>query len=267
MAQGGRKAFELGAREGVFLFLSALFIATLALLNVLGLTRFLDLSFTVPLLGWRIPVPVAVGVLPYPVTFLCTDLISELYGRRYANALVWVGLGVNAWVAFLLWLGGALPAYGAAGEGALFMDVRALAFSAMLASMLAYFVAQLVDVEVFHLLKRLTGERQLWLRNNVSTLSSQWVDTTVVVLATHFFSGAIPLDAQQAVWPQLLTFIAAGYLFKLMAALADTVPFYFCVKWLRPIVNPADKGMRPSARRVRATSTRPCADVCQANLG
>ena len=62
-------------RERVFLVLAGLFLGSLAMLNILGITRFIDLSFTV--LGISIPMVVAVGVLPYPITFLCTDFISE----------------------------------------------------------------------------------------------------------------------------------------------------------------------------------------------
>ena len=70
-------------REKVFLVLSGIFLGTLAMLNILGISRFVDLSFTV--FGRGIPLAVAVGVLPYPITFLCTDLISELYGKRRAS--------------------------------------------------------------------------------------------------------------------------------------------------------------------------------------
>ena len=73
-------------RQRVFLILSGVFLGTLALLNVLGISRFLDLSFNV--FGLEIPMFVAVGVLPYPITFLCTDLISELYGEKKAQDMV-----------------------------------------------------------------------------------------------------------------------------------------------------------------------------------
>ena len=83
-------------RERVFLILAGLFLGSMTMLNILGVTRFLDLSFTV--FGLRVPMPLAVGVLPYPLTFLCTDFISEIYGRKRANFLVWVGFLVNLWL-------------------------------------------------------------------------------------------------------------------------------------------------------------------------
>ena len=80
-------------RQRVFLVLAGLFLGTLAMLNILGISRFVDLSFSV--FGLEIPMVVAVGVLPYPITFICTDLISELYGRKRATEVVWVGLLLN----------------------------------------------------------------------------------------------------------------------------------------------------------------------------
>ena len=213
-------------RETTFLVLSGLFLGTLAMLNILGISRFLDLSFTV--FGTRVPVPLAVGVLPYPLTFLCTDLISELYGRRRANSVVWMGLVLNFWVVFILWLGGILPGT----EAGAFFEIRTLTFGAVAASMFAYMTAQFVDVQLFHWLKHRTQGRHLWLRNNGSTLISQLVDTVAVILVTHFYANALPIDPGRRLSTQLFEFILAGYVFKLLAALLDTAPFYVCVRGL-----------------------------------
>ena len=98
-------------RERVFLVLSGLFLGTLAMLNILGISRFIKLGeIHTEALG-PLVFAVAVGVLPYPLTFLCTDFISEFYGRRRANAVVTVGLLLNLWVVFIMWLGGALPGF------------------------------------------------------------------------------------------------------------------------------------------------------------
>src|SRR5690606_16199406 len=149
-------------REGVFLLLAGLFLGTLAMLNILGVTRFIKLfevDFDAATPG-ATAFAVAVGVLPYPVTFLCTDFISELYGRRRATLLVWIGFVLNLWVVLVLWVGGALPGFeavdpetgaiarDAAGRLPIFFEVRTLAFGAVVASMFAYLVAQLVDVQL-----------------------------------------------------------------------------------------------------------------------
>ncbi len=231
-------------RQRVYLILSGVFLGTLALLNVLGISRFLDLSFE--LFGINIPMVVAIGVLPYPITFLCTDLISELFGEKKARDMVWVGLLLNGWVVFLLWLGGVLPGFepmdpatglpqtDAAGRLPVFFEVRQLAFGAVAASMIAYLAAQFCDVRLFHFWKRLTGGRHLWLRNNASTMTSQMVDTSAVILITHFYAHALPIDEAAPLAPQLLTFILSGYVFKLLVAAVDTGPVYLLVRWLRP---------------------------------
>ncbi|MGH0030605.1 MAG: queuosine precursor transporter [Myxococcota bacterium] len=227
-------------RERVFLVLAGLFLASMTMLNILGVSRFLDLSFQVG--GLRIPLLLAVGVLPYPVTFLCTDFISEIYGRKRANTVVFVGLAMNLWVVAFLWVGGVLPpsveidptsglpptdAYDFA-----FFRIRYLTMGAVVASMIAYMAAQLCDVYLFHFWKRLTAGRHLWLRNNGSTLVSQLVDTVAVITITHFYAKGLPVDPAAPIWPQLLVFIGSGYVFKLVVALLDTVPFYLGVAWL-----------------------------------
>jgi uncharacterized integral membrane protein (TIGR00697 family) len=200
---------------------------------------------------------VAVGVLPYPMTFLCTDFISELYGRRRANTVVWIGLVLNLWVVFILWLGGVLPGFegraadgsvalDAAGRTPVFYEVRTLAFGAVTASMVAYLVAQFVDVYVFHFWKRLTRGRHLWLRNNGSTLISQLVDTTAVILITHFYAHALPINKEMAIWPQLWTFIVTGYAFKMVAALLDTVPFIVGTRYLVRYLRLPPAGVSPN---------------------
>jgi len=228
-------------RERVFLVLAGMFLGTLAILNIVGISRFLRLGT----LGtgenaWVFAV--AVGVLPYPITFLCTDFISEIYGRRRANFVVWIGLALNVWVVFVLWLGGVLPGFSEidavtgmpprSADDWVFFRIRQLTFGAVTASMVAYLAAQFCDVYLFHFWKRLTGGRHLWLRNNGSTLVSQMVDTTAVILITHFYAHALPIRADAPLWPQLGTYIASGYAFKMVAALLDTIPFYVGVHHL-----------------------------------
>lgn len=227
-------------RERVFLVLAGVFLGSMTMLNILGVSRFIDLSFTV--FGLQIPMALAVGVLPYPVTFLCTDFIGELYGRRRATFVVWVGLLLNVWVVAFLWLGGALPppvaidpATGLPPTDAYdfaFFRIRMLTMGAVVASMIAYLAAQMCDVFLFHFWKRLTRGRHLWLRNNGSTLVSQFVDTFAVITITHFYAKGLPIDASQALWPQLWLFIGSSYVFKLVVALLDTIPFYAGVRYL-----------------------------------
>lgn len=229
-------------RERVFLIFASLFVGSLAMLNILGISRFVDLSFSIG--GLYIPFAVAVGVLPYPLTFLCTDFISEFYGRRRANFVVMMGLLINFWIVFILWIGGELPGFepvdpstgelipDEAGRLPVFYEVRTLTFGAVGASMVAYLSAQFCDVFLFHFWKKITAGRHLWLRNNASTLVSQLVDTVAVILITHYYARALPLDPERELLPQLIFFILSGYGFKMCAAILDTIPFYLGVRWL-----------------------------------
>lgn len=229
-------------RERVFIVLAGFFLCAMTLLNVVGITRFVDLG----------PMTVAVGVLPYPLTFLCTDLISELYGRQRANFLVTVGLVLNLFILLVLTIGDALPAADVAeqppwqvlqlngelslpngdvisGSVELFHLVYACTAGAVTASMFAYIAAQYLDVQLFHFWKRLTKGRHLWLRNNFSTLISQAVDSIMVIGITF---GAVFLAGEMAL-ATMLVLMASNYLFKMLAALVDTLPFYWLTARLR----------------------------------
>jgi queuosine precursor transporter len=229
----------INRREIVFIVLAGLFLGTLAMLNILGISRYIH--FTINIFNFEIPVMLFVGILPYPITFLCTDFISELYGKHRANVVVWTGLLLNIWVLFILWLGGVLPPVPdmlpETGLPALddtsrsFYHIRKLTFGATTASMLAYLTAQFVDVHVFHFVKKLTHGKHLWLRNNVSTLTSQLVDSISVVLITYYYAHAIDIHAGRTVFQTLMIFILSSYIFKLLAALLDTIPFYIGVKF------------------------------------
>jgi len=229
-------------RERVFLVLAAVFLCAMTLLNVVGITRFIQLG----------PLALAVGVLPYPLTFLCTDLISELYGRARANFLVTVGLGLNVFILGVLTLGNLAPSVTpeamppwqvlslaapvplpngevVSNQVGLYQLIYATTSGAVFASMLAYIAAQYCDVQLFHFWKRLTNGKHLWLRNNFSTLLSQLVDSVMVVTVTFgavYWRGEMTFDA-------LLILVASNYAFKALSALVDTVPLYLLVGWLR----------------------------------
>ena len=228
-------------RQRVFLILASIFIGAMAMLNIIGITRFVHIG----------PLALAVGVLPYPLTFLCTDLIGELYGRRRANFVVWVGLGINLFVILTLWVGQLLPAVplgsqppwqtlslsgpvnlpsgrSVHGQVELYHLIYACTAGAVLASMAAYMAAQFCDVYLFHFWKRLTRGRHFWLRNNGSTLVSQLVDSVMVISITF---GAAYWKGQQTLGT-MLVLLGSNYVFKFAAALLDTAPAYVAVHYL-----------------------------------
>ena len=114
-------------------------------------------------------------------------------------------------------------------EVGLFQLIYATTSGAVFASMLAYIAAQYCDVQLYHFWKRVTKGKHLWLRNNFSTLLSQLVDSVMVVTVTFgaaFLAGDIAIAA-------LATLVGSNYAFKALCALADTLPLYLSVHWLR----------------------------------
>ena len=242
---------SLSRSDKVFLILTSFFLGSLTMLNILGTSRFIDFSFT--FFSLEIPFVLAIGVLPYPITFLCTDLISELFGKKRANFVVWLGLLLNLWVIFIVWLGGALDAPISLSNGELslnvtdgevivphgyeFYHIRKLTLGATAASMIAYLAAQFIDVQIFHFLKKKTNGKMLWLRNNVSTLVSQLVDTSAVILITYYYANGLPLNEDGTLTHPLIYFILSGYVFKVVVALLDTLPFYIATRQLKKYIS------------------------------
>jgi len=155
--------------------------------------------------------------------------------------VVWVGLALNLWVLFILWLGGVLPPHTELGPDGLphishpdrtYFQIREWTKMATRASMIAYLTAQLVDVQIFHLIKKITRGKALWLRNNGSTLTSQMVDSVAVILITYFFTNAITITPGETITHGLIILVLSNYAFKMTAALLDTIPFYFGTRWL-----------------------------------
>lgn len=206
----------------LYLILAALFIASLVTCNLI----FAKFFFWQPLEDIPFIFELSVGIIPYPVTFLITDLISELFGRKRANQVVLAGLVASVFTYLIVIVANYAPAtdYSPVSDEQ-FTDVFGRTGIAVLASMLAYLGAQFIDIRIFHFWKNLTKGKHLWLRNNFSTVFSQFVDTFIVLLLLCL-GKAIPWDK---FWMLLLN----GFLFKVMVALLDTPIFYFTSWWAR----------------------------------
>ena len=208
--------------------MAGLFLGSLVVCNLIA-NKFItvDLGFKVFILS--------AGALPYPITFLVTDLLSEIWGERRARQVVWTGFAVSAFVLGVLWLGSLFPAIPESIlNDATYHLVFDNAWRVIGASMIAYLVAQLVDVKLFHFWKRLTRGRHLWLRNNASTLCSQCLDSFLIVLV--LFGGQ-----QSPAW--MFQTALDLWLFKSLVAFCDT-PFFYGGTWLirRYLKSPKDLG-------------------------
>ena len=205
-------------KEQFYIFLSAIFIASLVTCNLIA-NKFVTVD-----LGFKIFI-VSAGILPYPLTFLVTDLISELYGQKKANLVVFSGFVASMFVLLFLWLGGQFNAIPSSiVNDDIYNSVFQNAWRIIAASMIAYLFAQFIDVRIFHFWKRLTNGKHLWLRNNGSTIASQLVDTTLVIMI--LFVGVWESD-------QIISAIIDGWLFKMLMAAIDTPIIYGIIHLLK----------------------------------
>ena len=212
-------------KEKLFLLLSGIFLTSLVLANIIGTTKF------VIVFGLTVPA----GVLAYPLTFLATDLICELYGKKRAQALVWVGFAMNFFMLGLMMLGHYLKdASGISGATSTFESVYEFMIGNVIASMIAYLIAQSVDVKLFHFWKNLTKGKHLWLRNNLSTVVSQLADTTAIMTILYMANN---LGTSIQSIGDLVGLIFASYIFKVFVALFDTPLFYIGVWALKDKVS------------------------------
>ncbi|MFC1950760.1 queuosine precursor transporter [Chloroflexota bacterium] len=170
--------------------------------------------------GWVVPA----GVIAYPLTFLFTDVIAELYGRKVTSRIVWIGFGANILMVILVFSGKVLPpALFWEGQSA-YEFVLGMVPRITLASMVAFLISQHHDVFAFHFWRQKTKGRFLWLRNNVSTMVSQALDTGAFI--TIAFWGTVPTEI-------LTNMLISQYIIKLVIAAGDTPFCYLLVGLLK----------------------------------
>ncbi len=228
-------------RDILFLSLVGVFITSLVIGNIVGTTKFITLfSFDMPEWlqaltpslvrdGSIYVMSIPVGLIAYPFTFLATDLISELFGRKKAQLVVWIGFFLNMYMIFIMSVGHWFPdTYGVSGGLNLFEGVYEFVIANTVSSMIAYLIAQSVDVRLFHFWKRVTKGKYLWLRNNGSTMFSQLIDSTTI-LSILYFSGNLGENVTGL--GALGILIINSYIFKFFFALFDT-PLAYLGIWI-----------------------------------
>jgi len=193
--------------------LATLFVTCLLVANIIAVKL-------VSIGGWVIPA----GIIAYPFTFLFTDVISELYGRRIASRVIWLGFGANILMVILVFGGRLLPPAPFWGNQSAYESLLGMVPRIVLASMGAYLISQHHDVFAFHFWRRKTKARFLWLRNNASTMVSQALDTGVFI--TVAFWGTVPTGI-------LANMLLSQYIIKLIIAAGDTPFCYLLVSLLR----------------------------------
>ena len=205
----------------IYLLLAGLFITSLVLSNLIFQKFFYWYPLDIKVFGNSL-FELSVGILPYPITFLITDLISEIYGKKRANQVVITGIFASFFSMGILVIANEVPAIeNSPIDDKTFNQVFALSPIAALASMISYLLAQFVDIRIYHFWKNLTQGKMLWLRNNFSTFSSQLIDTTLVVGLLSIF-GVLE-------WKLFWGLVISGFLFKIIVAALDTPLLYLFV--------------------------------------
>ena len=206
-----------GSADSLYLILDGIFIASLVSCNLI-FQKFFQIDIWLPFIG-KYTFAQSVGLLPYPVTFLVTDIISEVYGEKKANKVVTAGLFASLFMLAIVVISDMSPAAPwSPVDNQTFSQVFGLSGAAVFASMMAYLIAQYIDVRVFHFWKKLTKGKHLWLRNNASTIFSQFVDTFAVLFLLCF------LDV--IAWDKFSILLINGFLFKVFFAAFDTPIVY-----------------------------------------
>ena len=193
----------------IYLYLAALFITSLVVSNLIFQKFFYWYPFDMTIGGIKL-FELSVGILPYPITFLVTDLISEIYGQKKANQVVIAGIFASFFSLSIILISNYVPALESSPiNDETFSNVFSLSGLAVLASMLAYLFAQFIDIKIYHFWKNLTKGKMLWLRNNFSTFSSQIIDTITVISLLCLFKVLS--------WDSFLGLVVSGIVFKIIS--------------------------------------------------
>lgn len=200
--------------------LAAIFLTGLITANLLGnkITTLLGIS-------------VSVAIFTYPLTFLMTDIIAEVHGKKKANSLILAGFISLLILLGVTYLSIVLPANSRYPHNESYVTVFSSSVRIILASLIAFILSQIHDIWSFHFWKEKTKGKWLWLRNNASTVVSQFIDT-VIFMFIAFYQVAPRFDFA-FMWHMIIPY----YLFKVAFALIDTPLVYLGVNWLKKSSN------------------------------
>lgn len=211
--------------EKAFTYLSGIFLGSILLTNMIAGKFFVLFNQEL-----------SCGIIAYPITFLITDLISELYGKARANLLVKAGFLLSIFATGIIYLAGIVPIWqGSPVDESSFQTVFGLLPGIVFGSMLAYLSAQFIDVKIYHWIKEKSNGKHLWLRNNVSTIFSQLLDTTTVVIIALIVWPSLDQNefTEPISWSSAYSIIIGQYLFKAAIAALDTPLIYVCVAFFK----------------------------------
>jgi uncharacterized integral membrane protein (TIGR00697 family) len=244
-----RAAMKLDVRLTLFLYLVAIFLTCLLVGDLIGgkLTE-----VTVP--GTDHTLVFSVGQLSFPLTFVLTDILNEFYGRKVTRKVTYLAFWMVGLAVVVIFVAGRMPwwavATGAGWDGVnpeSFDRVFSNAIRIQISSMGAFLTSQLVDISVFFLLKRLTGNRYLWLRATGSTAVSQIIDTALITALAF---------GEKMYFDQYVKAVVSSYEVKLFAAFAVTPIIYGLHKLLESRFGLEPAPVEQASADVGGTSSR-----------
>lgn len=200
--------------------LTIIFIVSLVISNVIT-GKVIDTGITL----FGNPVTIAGAVICYPVCYLITDIVGEMWGKREASKIVKYGF-IGQVLATLIIAATTYTPYLDMDMQAAYVKLLGQNWVFVVGSLSAYLASQYLDVHIFHTLKEKTNGKSKWIRNNASTMLSQFVDTAIFIVIAFGFGFGWIFDNQVA----LLNMVIGQYLIKVIIAVLDTVPFYILTK-------------------------------------
>jgi uncharacterized integral membrane protein (TIGR00697 family) len=230
-----------GRRQWLFVFLAGLFV-TNAITAELISNKLIEIPISFSISGNKIgPFVTIVGVIPWPVVFIITDLLNEFYGEKAVRRISWITAILIAYCFIIVSIALQLPAKEIPGSSlatnAEFGKVFGQAQAVIIGSIAAFLLSQIMDATLFHWIKRKTGNRYIWLRSTGSTVISQMVDTIVVLYIGFVLTGAITMN-------DFFNIAPTNYLLKLGIAILLTpiiyLGHYLVRKYLREDIQVSD---------------------------
>lgn len=234
----------------LFIFLGGFFIANAFIAEVIGVKIFslentIGITpFKIPLFGTDFSFNLTAGVLLWPVVFIMTDIINEYYGEKGVKFLSYLTVVLLAYAFLMYYLGIKLvPAgwwpssktdQGVPNMQLAYAQVFGQGIAIILGSLIAFLIGQVVDVVIFHKIKKWSGEKYIWLRATGSTLVSQLIDSFVVLFIAFYLYPKYISDANGKPWAfnVVMSICIGNYIYKFIVAVVLTPVIYIVHNWI-----------------------------------
>lgn len=210
-------------REWLFVILAGFFITNAVTAELIS-NKLIDVPISFDVFGMHVgPFVTVVGVLPWPLVFICTDLINEFYGKKAIRRLSWITAALISYCFIMVIVALAVPANTAispnTANDAEFLKVFGQSRWVIVGSVCAFMFSQLLDATLFSWIKQRTGNKHIWLRSTGSTVISQLFDSYIVIYIGFILPGTLPISAFWEIAP-------TNYVLKLFIAIALTPLIY-----------------------------------------